>query len=256
LAEHGIPAVERAIEVMDALARQPGASIRDLANVLPIPRSTIYRILKSLEDYDVALRTADGGFELGPRLVRLARSVRSGADIVSIAKPVMDDLARALDCGAKLSVLDADAALVVAVSESPQTYSVTTQVGRRFPLHAGAASKILLAFAPDAVRRATLSSPLARYTSRTIVDRRKLERILDVVRSVGLAKDEGEFVPGVFAIARPVFDQSGQCVAALSIPFLETMPSDVVQGFDIGLSRAAAAITRRLGGQAADPTSP
>ena len=253
MAEHGIPAVERAIEVMDALARQPGASIRDLANTLPIPRSTIYRILKSLEDYDVALRTPDGGFELGPRLVRLARSVRSGSDIVSIAKPIMDELARSLDCGVKLSVLDADAALVVAVAESPQTYSVTTQVGRRFPLHAGAASKVLLAFSPDMIRQQAMAAPLLRYTATTIVDPLTLSRVVEEVRRVGNAKDEGEFVPGVFAIARPVFDQSGQCVAALSIPFLEATPADVVDRFAGGLARAAEAITRRLGGPAPPP---
>lgn len=248
MADHGIPAVERAIEVMDALARQPGASIRDLAAILPIPRSTIYRILKSLEDYDVALRDSRGGFELGPRLVRLARAVKSGSDIVSIARPIIDELARTLDCGMKLSVLDDHVALVVAVAESPQTYSVTTQVGRRFPLHAGAASKVLLAFAPDRVRKEVLSRPLIQMTARTFTDPIELEAVLRQVRIEGFARDEGEFAAGVFAIARPVFDDRGECVAAVSIPFVESTELEVVDRFHSGLRAAAESITRRLGG--------
>lgn len=250
MAEHGIPAVERAIEVLDALARQPGATISDLAAALPIPRSTIYRILKSLEVYDVALRDGRGGFELGPRLVRLAHAVRSGADLVSIARPVLDEFARKFDCGLKMSVIDGDMALVVAVAESPQTYTITTQVGRRFPLHAGAASKVLLAFSADEVRRDLLSRPLPRMTSRTIVDAAVLARVLDEVRASRVATDEGEFADGVFAIARPVFDHTGECVAAVSVPYLETTQAAVVRSFDTCVAMAARAITQRLGGVA------
>lgn len=103
------------------------------------------------------------------------------------------------------------------------------------------------------LRRQALAAPLVRFTATTIVDPPTLARVIEQVRTVGSAKDEGEFVPGVFAIARPIFDQSGQCIAALRIPILEATPADVVDRFASGLAREAEAITRRLGGPAHVP---
>lgn len=248
MADHGIPAVERAVEVLEALADRPHSTISDLAGALPIPRSTIYRILNSLHARDMVTRDTAGAYALGPRLIRLARGVRSGVDLVSLARPEMAALANALNCAVKLSVLDDDAALVVAISESPQTYSVTTQVGRRFPLHAGAASKLLLAFAPADLLQRVLRSDLQRYTAATIVDPGPLSASLRAARQSGWAEDRGEFVAGVHALAAAIFDDNGSCVGALSVPYLAELPAETVSAIHHHVRSSADAITRKIGG--------
>ncbi len=246
MTDHRIPAVERTIEVLDALADNPYATISDLAARLPIPRSTIYRILNSLEAHAIVVKDADARYALGPRLVRLARAVNVGVDLIGIAKPHMDQLAARLGSSVKLSVLDNGTALVIAVSESPQTYSVTTQVGRRFPLHAGAASKVLLAHADPALVTGIWSKPLERISSATITDRHVLRAELEEIRRLGFAGDRGEYAEGVHAFASPVLDDRRVCVGAISVPFVATDTATATAIRD-GVSETAGLISRQLG---------
>jgi DNA-binding IclR family transcriptional regulator len=249
MAEHRIPAVERAIEILDVMCGMGDApSIKELAQRLDIPRSTVYRILNSFEAHGLAVRATDGTWAPGPRLLRYAQAVPRGVDLVTVAQPALDDLANALGATAKLSVLDGDAALVVATAESASTYSITTRVGRRFPLHAGAASKVLAAHLPDDRRRAWLEGPLARITDATITDPAVLGLMLDGIRALGVAIDRGEFVAGVGAIAAPVFDPAGVCVAAVSVPFLTTEAPVRVTAVEAAVRVAADRITASLGG--------
>lgn len=236
--------------MLDALAERGGAQIRELSTALGIPRSTVYRILNSLEAHALVVRSGETAYRLGPKLLRLARAVPGGADLVSVARPAMEALAEEIGATVKLSVLEAGTALVVAVAEGPQTYSITTQVGRRFPLHAGAASKVLAAFAPAAVREALLAAPLPAATPATITDPAALAAELAEVRVRAFAEDRGEFVPGVCAVAVPVFGAGGGCVAALSVPHLQGTPAARREALARGVARAAAALTRLLGGAA------
>lgn len=247
---HRIPAVERAAALLDALAQAPqaGGQIRDLSAALGIPRSTVYRILNSLAAHRLVERSGDSAWRLGPNLLRLARAVPAGTDLVSLARSEMEALAAALAVTVKLSVLESGDALVVAVAEGPQTYSVTTQVGRRFPLHAGAASKVLAAFGAEDVRQRLIAGKLARHTAATITGPRALAAALEQVVRDGIAEDQGEFVAGVRAIAAPIFDHTGGCVGAVSIPFLPEEPGPRRVAMRAGVADCAAAVTRRLGG--------
>ncbi|MFN8928522.1 MAG: helix-turn-helix domain-containing protein, partial [Rhodospirillales bacterium] len=93
MAEHRIPAVERAIEILDVMCGMGDApSIKGLAQRLDIPRSTVYRILNSFEAHGLAVRANDGTWAPGPRLLRFAQAVPRGVDLVTVAQPALDDL--------------------------------------------------------------------------------------------------------------------------------------------------------------------
>jgi DNA-binding IclR family transcriptional regulator len=222
MTEHRIPAIDRAVDLLDVLANFSPASIKEICDRGKLARSTVYRTLNTLEAHNLVRREEGGGYVLGPRLLKLARSVPQGSDIVSIGRPVLERLAASLGSAAKLSIVDGAEALVVAVAESPGAYSITTQVGRRFPLHAGAASKLLLAYLPEARRTGILGSRLSQITPRTVTDPAVLSAMLTQIRMNGFAEDSGEYVEGVRAFAAPVTDSFGACIAAVSVPFVET----------------------------------
>lgn len=250
---HRIPAIDRAIDLLDVLARTPGATITGISETLGIPRSTVYRIANSLEARAIAVRDADGGLHLGPQLLRLASAVTRGVDIVSMARPVMERLAAEYFVTVKLSVLDDGAALVVAVIESPKSYSITTQVGSRFPMHAGAASKVLLANADPDLQETFLGGQLRAVTDQTIVDAKAVRALLPAIRAAGFAEDHSEYVPGINAVAAPVFGPDGRCVGAMSVPYLSSLPAKDSMALRDGVMRAAASLTRQIGGYG--PTS-
>ena len=249
VSEHRIPAVDRTLDLLDLLcATREAVGIRDLAARLDVPRSTVYRILNSLEPRGVVRRDGAGGYLPGPRLLAWARAVPDGADLVALAAPVLAALARAARATAKLSVLEGEAALVAAVAPGPGVYSVTTQVGRRFPLHAGAASKVLAAHLPEAARAALLAGPLPRSTPGTITDPARLAAALDAVRRDGIATDQAEYIEGVHALAAPVLGPGGGCAAAVSVAYLPAEPPARVAAMEAALRQAAAALSRAIGG--------
>jgi len=87
----------------------------------------------------------------------------------------------------------------------------------RLPLHATAMGKALLAFGPRSLTRLLHGCGLTRYTSRTITCPTGLEHDLQKARAHGFVVTDGELVPGVGAVAVPVFDVQGRAVAAVEI---------------------------------------
>src|SRR6516165_3973776 len=219
---HRVPVIERMVDVLTHLERADGhPTVRDLATSSGVPRSTVYRILNTLEAHRFVVRAGnDGGYQLGSRLVTLAASVPGGAQwqrLAETSQPWLQRLASEVGETAKLSVLDGDAALCIAVARGSSPFTVAAIRGGRYPLHAGAASKILLSAMRADQRDAILASPLASYTPSTISDARLLREELARVRRYGFAEDRGEHNANIAAVAAPVVDSAGNVVAAVSI---------------------------------------
>jgi len=224
VARHRIPVIDRMMDVLFLLEeRRQGATIRDLVDRLALPRTTVYRILNTLQFHDVVRRSGDGSYRLGPRLLALAARAIGDAhdfDFAALSKPHLERLSQETGEASKLSVRDGDALLVVAVAQGRREYALTVVPGQRLPLHAGAAGKVLLAFMPATELAGFLARPLERHTSRTFSDRKRLQAELARIRRQGWAQDKGEYAPSIHAFAAPVADRGGRVIAALSVPFL------------------------------------
>ena len=118
VAKHRIPVIDRMMEVLFQLEKRAnGATIRDLVDLLGLPRTTVYRILNTLQFHDMVRRSADGSYRLGPRLLALAARTLGDArdyDLASLSLPHLEKLSEETGEGSKVSVLDGDGVLVVA----------------------------------------------------------------------------------------------------------------------------------------------
>ena len=242
---HTIPVIDRMMDVLGEIERSPaGPTIRELTEALGLPRTSVYRILNTLQLHDVVQRDARGGYHLGRRLLGLAARVAAGAgdlDIAGFCQPYLDRLAAELGEGIKLSVLDADGVLVLAVAQGRRDYALTATRGQHLPPHAGAAGKLLLAYLPAADLERRLARPLAALTPRTVTDRKRLRPELARIRAQGWAQDKGENLP-----EHPRLCGAGggaataALLAAVSVPFLAgTSPARMEE------IRAAAVATAR-----------
>jgi DNA-binding IclR family transcriptional regulator len=221
---HTIPVIERMMELLAELERAgPGRTIRELTEALTLPRTSVYRILNTLQRHGMVRRDERGAYHLGRRLLSLAAHVAARAaevDVGAVCRPFLDRLAAELGEGVKLSVLDREGVLVLAVAPGRREYALTVTPGQRTPAHAGAAGKLLLAHLDPGELEGRLAAPLAAYTARTITDRRRLAAELGRIRRLGWAQDRGEYAPSILAFAAPVFGRDGRLVAAISVPFL------------------------------------
>lgn len=218
--------IDRMSDLLEFLEKHPGgAGIRELSRSLAQPRSSVYRSLNSLEAHGIVRRSAEGAYKLGPRLLALAAQVvvePAEQHLVEFGQPCLNRVSVVTGEASKLSVLTGDRALVIAVAQGGGSIGVAVRVlaGTSYPIHAGAASKLLLAYLPPEEQEALLTQPLHRLTRSTVTDRQALSAELAAIRARGYAADRGEFAASVHALATPVHDHSGRVVAALSIPFL------------------------------------
>lgn len=250
LTKHRIPVIDRMMDLLAALERRAnGATIRELTALLDLPRTTVYRILNTLQLHDMVRRSAEGDYRLGPRLLMLAsRAVVDihGFDLATVARPHLERLSGATGEASKVSVLDGGTVLVCATIEGKREYALTVVPGQRLPLHAGAASKTLLAHMPQEEIDRVLGAPLARHTGLTITDAKRLSRELARVRRQGWAEDKGEYSPSVRAFAAPILDRAGKVIAALSVPFLAGSAPGHVERIRVSVIATAGAIAADL----------
>ena len=250
--KHRIPVIDRMMEILSQLERrESGATIRDLVTALALPRTTIYRILNTLQLHDMVRRDDSGAYQLGSRLLGLAAHVAAGGsdvDLVAIAQPVLDRLSAELGEGSKLTVMNGDTTLVIATAPGRREYALSVTPGQRLSCHAGAAGKLLLAFLPEEERSVALTRPMVAYTSKTLTDPRRLATELTRIRRLGWSQDKGEGLASVLAFAAPIFDSRNHMVAALSVPFLAGTEPSRMEDIRLACIAAAKAISANIPG--------
>lgn len=214
--------LDRGLRVLTemAQAKQP-LGARELSRRLGIDRSTAQRCLATLKTHGfVRQDPRSRAYELGYAARALAASIASKEQLVPASEEPMRKLcaiARETIC---LTVRDDRWRVLLFQVESEEPLRYAIKFGQRYPLHSGAAGKVLLAFLPGhelEELRPAIESEWKRLTPQTPRNWRELEQALIKVRHDGFAVTQGETVEGVVGIAAPVFDGSRQVVASVGI---------------------------------------
>lgn len=147
---HNVPALEKAIRLLGALAAgDGGGGSAALAQRLGISQSTCYRTLQTLEAADWVRATGDGGYALSLGLLPLLRPLQAIERRVAVLKPTVKALSEATGLTVKLSLRQGFDQVTVARAESSRPLSVTSPIGARFPVIAGASGACLLSSLAD-----------------------------------------------------------------------------------------------------------
>jgi DNA-binding IclR family transcriptional regulator len=211
--------VERTCNVLLSFkAEEPVLGVSEIARRLGIPKSSVHRTLDSLVQMGlVAHDRPSARYRLGPRATDLGFAALGTADIRGLALPVLQDIVQRTRETATLSLLAGDARFYAAQVEGPQDVRMTTEIGRRCPLYAGASGRAMLAFfSPSQLQHYLRSTSLTRLTDKTITRRDHLLRNLEQVRIQGYAASFGERDPWAGAVAAPVF-MGDVLVACISV---------------------------------------
>lgn len=186
--------------------------VTELAQVIGVHKSTASRLAAVLERAGLLSRHGRR-YRLGLQAIRLGTLALRSLDFVETMRPAMEKLSR--QTGETINLAIPDGTGILNVAEIPATYILSCSsgwIGRRTRPHAVANGKVLLAHAAI-----PMPGELERYTERTITSHEDLARDLEAVRANGYATAVSELEDGLVAVAAPVFDSAGGCVAALSV---------------------------------------
>jgi DNA-binding IclR family transcriptional regulator len=237
----GVRSVQRAIDILGLLTEaQPAISIAEIVRATGLAKTTVIRLVQTLEQNGLLWATAKG-YMAGPSLWRWAHLARGSWELPPETKDLMRGLAHRQRETVNLYVARDIYRVCVAQQESPQPLRHVVHVGDELPLWAGASSKILLRDADrPLLTRVARSSP---YGPDYV---KALRAQIDEAAVRGFAFSHGEREAGLSAVAVPVVGRTGSVVAALSLsgPTVR-FPDERIQEFVGALIEVAGHMTER-----------
>jgi DNA-binding IclR family transcriptional regulator len=208
----------KGLAVIEALSRcDKPCGITQLAAQLKLTKSNVHRLLQTLAAGGYVRNVGDtGSYELTLKLWELGSKVRSRLDIADVSGPFLKVLGDKTSEAVHLSVLSGAEVIYIDKVESPKPIRAYSMIGGRAPAYCVATGKAMLAFS-SSKQLDELRSPLTRHSVNTITARAKLDRELQQVRELGYAINRGEWREDVWGVGAPIFDQTGNVIAAVGI---------------------------------------
>lgn len=226
----GVAAVDRALAIVTTIAsRTAPITLADLSRATGYYKSTLLRLIVSLEKSALVVRRPDGRYALGPYAHQLGRAYEATYRLTETILPLLQALVDKGSESASFHVYhDSDTRMCLLRVDSHHSTLDRIRVGDRLPLHKGAAGKLLTAYL------------VAHETP---------------AQAGVLATSMGERDPDCAAVASPVFGADGPACGAISLSGpRERFVPPAIEKMSRLVQEAAAAATRALGGQWPDPT--
>lgn len=213
-----VQSVDRALLVMEILAKLGHAGVTEIAAELGVHKSTVSRLIAVLESRGYVEQLSDRGkYRLGFTIVRLAGSTSAQLDLAKQSQGACDALAIESGETTNLAILDDSRAINIVEASGGGEVALRSWVGQSCPAHATSSGKVLLSgLDPREVRR-RLGAKLETFTDHTVNRFADLDSELAHVREAGWASVREELEIGLNAVAAPVRDSTGVIVAALSV---------------------------------------
>jgi len=211
-----VQSLERAFAILDEVAQRP-AGVTAIAARVRLPKSTVARLLATLEAVDAVERFDGVRWRIGPGVAALTSAASLERNLISIARPLLADLVGELGEDAGLGLPDGNDVLYVDQVESDNPVQVRDWTGTRAPMHAVPSGLVFLAEWPEDAVAAYLGGDLIALTRRTVTDPAKLRARLADVRAAGYAWGLEEFADGIDSVAAPVRDARGKTIAAIHV---------------------------------------
>lgn len=210
--------VEQVMRVLRLFTpERPELGVTEAAELLERPKSTVSRWLAAMHRGGLLARDPDTSlYRLSLSLAAMGEVARASTSLQRVARPLLETLVERTGETSNLVVLDGHAAVNVEVVRSRQAVQHVGVLGRRLPLHATAAGKALLAWAPEGIREEALCGPLRPLASRTQVNPAALMAELEQVRVQGYATAAAELEEELAAVSAPIRDHRGEVVAAVT----------------------------------------
>ena len=245
-----VRAVERALDILLCFSlEKPTLSLTEIAEQVGMHKSTIHRLLATLESRRFVIRDkATGMYQLGYLFIELASIMLQDVDIQHWAQPYLQHLSTESGETVDLAVLDGDHVIYLQVVESPQRVKIAAAVGQRLPLYCTATGKAFMAYLSEDQVGEILSGSLSKYTEHTLVSPADLYQDLRVTRERGFAISEQEYERDINAVAGPIMNAQGYPIAVIAIvgPSFR-MPYERMLMLGQAIQETTAAITREVG---------
>lgn len=246
---YSAPAVEKAFAVLELISHySDGLRMVDVVEQLALPKTSTFVLLRSLEQMGYLVSDSSNRYRLTLKLFGLGMRAMTQSDIVAVARPHLDRLAKQTSLTTHLATLERGDAVYLARVDVPGLIRFDTYVGKRTPAHLTAVGKAILAnLAAEELDALLLTLDLSAGTARAAHSAAALTAELAKVRDVGYAVEDGEEVEGVRCLAAPVRRDGEPVVASVGVIQLRSkLDDDRLPGVAAKVTETARAIAHEI----------
>ncbi len=209
---------KNALRVLNSFTLEaPEKRVSDLAVELGIGKSTISRLLSTLESEGYVIKESENQkYRLGLRILELNSIVISQLEINRAARPVLEKLVKDTGEAAVIAVLE-DEVVYIEQIECTHPVQILTYIGSRSPVHCTGSGKVLLAFHESANFQQVLDKGFESFTPSTVTDPDVLRKQLSEIRETGFCYCESEYLKDIVSFSAPIRNYSKIVVASISL---------------------------------------
>lgn len=256
----GPQSVGRILSILEFLAStDAGATLSQLAVSASAPKTSLVGLLAGLTEEGCLRRDESGRYYLGPRFITLAMRAVSGREFLKLVHPTLSALSRQTGETAVIAALNPEGDMVTYLDKVESTNSIRYSVplGENRELYCTVGGKLLLAFfETDQLETYLRSHHRKRFTDTTLTGKAEIMAEIKKIRREGIARTSDEQVQGSSGLAGPIYSNTGDVIAAISIAGpSERMRANAVQNEQFVL-RAAEECTKVTGGIALEASLP
>jgi DNA-binding IclR family transcriptional regulator len=214
-----VPALMQGLSVLALFTRErPGLTAPEIAQELGLSRTTVFRILHTLQATGwIARRDEERVYRLGPAVLSRGFVYLASLDVVELARPALAALRDGTGLSTHMAVRDGREVVYVARYAATTTVNSSVQIGSRFPIHATVMGRMMICDWSDAELAALFPEPqLPAFTEQTPRTLAGLKEMLAADRARGYAVSQSFFERGVSSVAAPVRDDLGRTVATIN----------------------------------------
>jgi IclR family KDG regulon transcriptional repressor len=244
-----VPALDKSFAIIELMAQQGiPVGINDVVKKLGLNKSTVFNIMHTLVDLKVIERGTDGHFQLGSQLYLLGSAAARKSGLIQTVHPYLVQINHETKLSAFLGMRSGLHAVIIDKVDDAFDLKISSEVGMRLSVFAGAGGKALLSALPNGeIDQILADAVLKRYTPKTITEKAAFKNALLRTRQEGIAFDIEEYIPGIVALAVPLNTARSDLQAAVWAAGLSQQVSgDKIAGFSAFMKRVAAEINSRL----------
>ncbi len=217
-----VPGLQRGLQILRAFSRdRTEIGAPEIAKELGIPRSTVFRLMQTLEYMgflEKVKNTSD--YRLGVGVLSLGFEFLGSLEVTELARPVLEKLRDDTGYSAHLVIRDGWDVVFVVKAAAKTTFASSVNIGTRLPAHGTILGRMLLAdLSDEELKQVYPTGKLSKFSDQTPTTLPDLTKILAEDRQRGYAISEAYFENGIGSVAVPVRDASTRVVATINVTY-------------------------------------
>ena len=248
--EENVRVINRAFDILEVLAAHDSPmSLSEICRETGISKSTVYRLISTMNARHYVEKNSDSTYSIGYKLIETVSMHINHLDLLTEARPCLNDIMHTLGLTAHLGILDGCDVIYLEKANLYGSNKQYTEIGYRSPAYCSSMGKCLLACLSGNELDETLQNcKFQKYTANTITNLAEFKRYLKIVRHQGWAMDNQEYQLGHRCIGAPVYDYRGAAVAAISASGSTIqIPDERIEMVQKCVRQAASELSMRLG---------